>query len=322
MVNKQNHISQLHDQFFYATFQDKKNAIDLLKTKLPQAVSSQIDFSHFEIANPTHHEKKKYRKIHSDLVIKTKLKNSDTPADIYILFEHKTNQKRSVLFQLLSYMTAMWEEDIKNAKSDKKTLCFRPIIPFVFYHGRREWKIPTTFSDLYCCGDDLKEHLLSFSYTLFDTTHWKLDSEERKQLNEELILHILLFHAAFKNSRESLISIFNELSKFMGKTNDKELLMYLVTYVSQSRNLDFEEIKSLMKESDMDEEAIMNTVGTMDVAEIWRRDGKEKGREEGREEERIAVAKQMLLEGADVQFVARVTKLSIKEIQQIKKSLH
>ena len=134
-----------------------------------------------------------------------------------------------------------------------------------------------------------------------------------------------LFHAAFKNSRESLISIFNELSKFMETTNDKELLMYLVTYVSQSRNLDFEEIKSLMKESDMDEEAIMNTVGTMDVAEIWRRDGKEKGREEGiekgREEERLTVAKQMLFEGYDITAISKITKLSIKKILEIKKSL-
>ena len=103
----------------------------------------------------------------------------------------------------------------------------------------------------------------------------------------------------------------------METTNDKELLMYLVTYVSQSRNLDFEEIKSLMKESDMDEEAIMNTVGTMDVAEIWRKDGKEKGREE----ERLTVAKQMLLVGYDITAISKITKLSIKEILEIKKSL-
>ncbi|MCK5808886.1 Rpn family recombination-promoting nuclease/putative transposase [bacterium] len=315
-------IPQLHDQFFLATMSDVKNATDFLKAKLPTEIASRIDFSHIEVVSSSHHDKKRYRKLYSDLVIKTKLKNSETPAEIYVLFEHKTEQHPRLFHQLLSYMTAMWGEDITLAKTERRKVCFRPIFPLVFYHGPGKWRVPTEFSELFCCGRELKQRLLSFSYTLFDTADWSPTSEERGEMNSELILHLRLFRDAFQRDRESIKQAFNELSELMKSGSDTDYLLLILTYVAQSRKLDFEEIRSLIEESEMDEEVVMSTIGTMNVAEIWKRSGYHEGIEKGIEKGIYAVAEQMLQKGFDVATVADVTKLSEAEIRHIRDSLH
>ena len=49
--------------------------------------------------------------------------------------------------------------------------------------------------------------------------------------------------------------------------------------------------------------------------------GLEKGREKGREEERLDVARKMLAEGLDMSLIAKMTDMSIAEIEKIKAAL-
>ncbi|MCK5807438.1 hypothetical protein KAH37_00485 [bacterium] len=100
-------------------------------------------------------------------------------------------------------------------------------------------------------------------------------------MNSELILHLRLLRDAFNNDRESIKQAFNELSEMMRSGSDTDYLLLILTYVAQSRKLDFEEIKSLIQESEMDEEVVMSTIGTMDVAEIWEQRGVKKGIKQG-----------------------------------------
>ena len=57
----------------------------------------------------------------------------------------------------------MWERD----DSEKKPL--RIIVPIVFYHGKTSWNIPTSFVDQFKVSEEIKKHLLNFTYVLFDT---------------------------------------------------------------------------------------------------------------------------------------------------------
>ena len=53
------------------------------------------------------------------------------PADIYILFEHKSYHDDKVLMQLLKYMYLMYQKDADEGKQQ------RIIIPYIFYHGKK-----------------------------------------------------------------------------------------------------------------------------------------------------------------------------------------
>ena len=310
-----NHISQLHDQFFFTTFSNLDNTRDFLLSELPKELVDAIDFSKMNI-EPSTHEESGGHKIYSDFIVKTQLKKESYPADIYILFEHKTKQSSRIFVQLLSYMTAMWRDDQRNGVKKRGKTKYRVIIPVVFYHGPTQWKIATTFTDLFSVDDAVKQYLLNFSYSLFDTNSWNLDDKQHKKLKENIKLFtaMIALKLTYSKAPDALLILMLKLIVEAGllQVEDGHIVV-LTEYTSQALKLDEEKFWSLIEESDLRKEDIMPT-----VVEVW----KQQGRDEGVQQRTIDIAKQMLLEGADVQFVSRVTKLSIKEVQQIRKSLH
>ncbi len=69
-----------------------------------------------------------------------------------------------------------------------------------------------------------------------------------------------------------------------------------------------------MKHSDYADEIL-------ELTNSWEERGIKKGKEEGKEEGKKEVALELLKEGSSVAFVARVTRLSQKEIEELRKSL-
>jgi len=112
----------IHDNFFLSIFKKPENARDFLLYHLPEKVADAINFSKIEIV-PSTHQKVDNKKIYSDLIFKTELKKDGYPTEIYFLFEHKTNASEDIFLQLLSYMTAMWREDL-NAKKKRGLLAY------------------------------------------------------------------------------------------------------------------------------------------------------------------------------------------------------
>ena len=311
----------IHDEFFLSTFSNPHNVREFLLAELPKTLTEAIDFSAIRIETSTH-QKASGRKIYSDLVVKAKMKRGDYPADIYILLEHKTRQSQEIFLQLFSYMTAMWRADWKKSeKSGAKRTKYRVIVPLVFYQGKGKWSVPRSFRDLFDVDDEVKEHLLNFSYHLFDINEWGMSDEEKKQFRQ----HIQLFSAltamksAFAEESEWKVQFIN-LLKFIHETSElffgDSFNSAVLEYLFRALKLDEESFWDLIKESDVMEEEAMQT-----VLDVWEQRGMEKGLEQGAYQRAVAIAKEMLGEGLDVALIARVTKLSIEEVLRIKKSL-
>jgi len=83
---------------------------------------------------------------------------------LYLLFEHKSQQDKHIFVQLLSYMARIYEKQSTPA----------PVLPFVFYHGKKEWRLGTSFQDyLKLKPEDyerLGRYLPNFTFELFDVT--------------------------------------------------------------------------------------------------------------------------------------------------------
>ena len=315
--------TNIHDEFFLTTFSNLDNARDFLLSELPKDLADAIDFTKMDI-EPSAHQEKSGRKIYSDFIVKTQLKKDSYPADIYILFEHKTKQSSDIFVQLFSYMTAMWREDLAKTGKKRGKTRYRLIIPVVFYHGEIKWNIATNFAKLFDVDSVFDTHLPDFSYELFDTNRWNLDEAQKEKVSEniELFSSMVALTGMYKKNSEVLkLSIEIVLAAMLPNSQKERLVGMLVGYVAEGKNLDEKEIKDLIEERVSEREGIMPN-----AVETWIQRGYEKGVDQGvqkgMQQERIVVAKQMLLEGAGVEFVSRVTKLSIKEIQQIKKLLH
>ena len=70
---------------------------------------------------------------------------------IYVLTEHQSNTEATIEFQLLFYMTQIWEfqrRDWESNNTPKSQWRLRPIIPIVFYTQEQRWQIPMNCSTL------------------------------------------------------------------------------------------------------------------------------------------------------------------------------
>ncbi|MFH0755268.1 MAG: Rpn family recombination-promoting nuclease/putative transposase, partial [bacterium] len=158
-------LANIHNNFFLQLLSKKQNTIDFLKISLPKEIFEQIDFDYLDFDKQTH-ILPKLKSSMKDLIIKTKLKNKKE-VDFYLLLEHKSSidndKPKDVFIQIFKYIFNIIFEDYKNNKE------LRVVIPLVFYHGEKEWKIPTNFKDIFDVSDSIKQNLIDFNYILFNT---------------------------------------------------------------------------------------------------------------------------------------------------------
>ena len=150
-----------HDRFFREVFSREDNARDLLMATLPQEIVGRLDLRKIIVENTSMIEKGQENM--SDLLIRTNLGNSS--ALVYILVEHKSYANRWSVFQLLKYMVRIWERE-RIRQGSVKTLPI--IIPVLFYHGMRKWRMPLDFSSYFQPEEELSSHIPAFRPVMID----------------------------------------------------------------------------------------------------------------------------------------------------------
>ena len=226
-----------HDSLIARLFSSKKNVRDFMKQYLPEEVKNEINLKKISI-DMSQYVSDELKKYTSDIVIRTQTRKPEhgEPADvdIYILFEHKSYHDDKTLIQLLRYMYLMYQKD-----SDEGRPC-RVIIPFVFYHGKSEWKIPAQFSDQLNVSDALKYYCLNYRYILFDTHRWDFNEEKKTEIsrNIEMFTSIMLLKSAFEKN----MNFFSKVIDFLlendfidiDRLNSNSHLIIVLEYISQT----------------------------------------------------------------------------------------
>ena len=69
------------------------------------------------------------------------------------------------MLQLLRYMVRIWDKEIAQ-NIGLKTL--PAIVPVVFYHGTRRWKLPLVFASYVEQQDVMESHIPDFRAVMFD----------------------------------------------------------------------------------------------------------------------------------------------------------
>jgi len=220
--------TNIHNNFFVSILKKGNNARDFLIEALPKAVSDKLDLNHIEFCN-TSYIQERFEEFFSDVVIRTRI--SGTPADIYILTEHKSSLpgKNALFLQILSYIYSMLEEDYKNNKD------FRIVIPLVFYHGSAKWSIPNEFVSLYKTDNVFKEFILNFRYFLYDTVNFDPDKSEKLHNNLILTSSLIALKSAFDrndiDSVKRVIKNLNESGALSSLLDSETFLIYIITAV-------------------------------------------------------------------------------------------
>lgn len=211
------------------------------------------------------------------------------------LIEHKTTVDYNVTMQLLRYMVCIWGDYEKEMKiksggniSQRKDFTYPPILPIVYYEGKREWTAITNFKDRVLFNDIFAKYIPTFSYELVNLHQYS--NLELASHNDEISLLMLL-------NRVQDMDDFKELLNLRGFRKDAwentpeyllDIMVHITTILLSRLNLPEEEVDefvSQIKERNMPE--LFEHFKGYDV-QATRKEASTKGRLEGMREGKLA----------------------------------
>ena len=216
------------------------NTRDFLAVALPATIKEVLTLQDLTL-DLTSYVSDELKGYFSDIVVKTTLKESKVPVDIYTLLEHKSYYDKGIFVQLLHYMYLMWQKDLQ----EKNPL--RVIIPLVFYHGEQKWNIPQIFLQLFEVPESLKEYLVNFKYILFDTAGKDWEKSEELKQNVFLLSALLLMKSVFEEDLVGIERVFN-LWREMGFVHNKRDISFFFSYILKTKET--EKVKRYLEESE------------------------------------------------------------------------
>jgi len=286
-------VTNPHDKFFKEVFSQRKMAVDFLANHLPSDILQALNIETMAIRKDSFIDEE-LRESFSDLLYEVKL--ADTPAYIYVLFEHKSFSDRFTAFQLLKYMIRIWELHLRQSTNRDLPV----ILPLVLYQGSRAWDAGHQFRDLLDSHQEtLFPYVPNFQFIVYDLSQY---SDE--QIKGGVVGRVMLLAMKYALRDElpekfpGILSLLCDLAeKDKGLQVLEVLFRYLVQATDKLSSQDFERALSTIPEGG----AIMST-----LAEQWFHEGKEKGLIEGEKkglmEGRLQEACEVILELIEMHF--------------------
>ncbi|EMF80935.1 hypothetical protein LEP1GSC188_3105 [Leptospira weilii serovar Topaz str. LT2116] len=305
-------VSNPHDRLIRETFQDKKEAATFFKNTLPPEVVELLDLENLELSESSF-VNEELKQEQTDLLFQIPLK-SGNQTNVYLLFEHKSYLENSIYIQLLGYLTEIYRNQQRSGEK------LSVVIPFVFYHGEKEWKLGDRFLEQFVLTKQeteiLKDFIPDFRIDLFD-----LKGIELKEKLESITFQVTL--GVVQRIREGDLEFISHLpglfSLLLGIEEESKrvaILRKLLLYIYWVRDLKPSELKGVLQRSKLEqyEELTMTTAERL-ISEGMRQ-GIEQGIEKGIEQEKLETAGKMLQKGIDLKTVLEITGLTEKTLKE------
>ena len=317
-------VTSPHDKLFRASMSHPEVARDFLSTHLPSEMSSKIDLKALHICPNTFIDEE-LKLTESDVLIKATI--ADGEGYIYVLAEHQSTQDQWMPYRLLKYMLKIWDYHRQHSKK-RSILPFPVIIPVVFYTGARKYRAPRAIWEL--CGEqaELMRAIISEPFHLVDVNlipESSLTSRQWSGTMEFLMRH--RFRQHLSQELEKIAVSFNTLMLEDNSQFVLQLLTYIVVIDEEHRSE--KELIELLQ-GKISPKVGGEIMGLADrIMERGMEKGIEKGREKGREEGReegelnksLEIARNMLFEGCEPVFIAKITQLPMDQIKALQKEI-
>ena len=296
-------MQQSHDPFIRGFLSNKQEATDFFIGSLPEKITTLLQLEKLELTKESFIGKE-HEESRTDLLYKVPLK-SGSSAYIYLLFEHKSYYDPKIFTQLLDYLSKIYSWQTENQEE------FTIVIPFVFYHGEKDWNLGEEFQDSFQLDSihkDLLRFIPNFPILLFEL---KSKGELFQTTNHALRLYMRMIQIIrdipeeFKiKLREIYISLRDE--KDFAKRI--EILRNLLEYLNRART---------DAENYSEKEIIQGIEGEyMNVLDKIREEGKLEGKLEGEFKKAIETAQKMQKEGFNSEQIIRISGLTESQLKE------
>ena len=299
---------------------------DLINAYIPEDIVSMIDLKSITPIKASFVKNEPGMKnVHSDLILRVKIKQSDKY--MYILIEHQSTVDEAIIPRIVEYNNEITREHKKIHKTKKTP----PILNICLYNGRKRYDGPRN---------------------IIDTSESPALSEKLKYRNYHVIdLHSIPISEILKHKQSAMGELVLKLggsrnfSQWLQKDMNKEIWRKLTEEASYT-------VSSIryMTGIDEDREKLLNLINSIDnknkevmatVAQQLRQEGIQegveqgivrgrlegiqqgimRGRQEGIKNKSISIAKNMLTLGMDIGTIKAVIGLTDGEIAEIKRDL-
>ena len=307
------YLQQPHDKLFRTVFTDPTEAAALLRAHLPESLAGDLVWSSLTLQDASFIDEQ-MRDSESDLLYAIEHAAGDPPAWLYLLLEHQSKPDRWMPFRLLKYCCRIWDRDRRTRRRERE---LRPIVPMVFYQGRRRWRHATEFSALFAPSVRAWPWVPRFEHLLFDQSQVK-PRAVRGALRGRITQ--LMMMAAYRHRREALRSAARLLATLppeAGETTVRMFVLYLLATQDRGTARSFgEELRG----------AISGPGGElMTYAEELIREGREQGRQEGEQKGvlkgRVGTIENLLQAGVQWSVIESATGIDQDALRALKQRL-
>jgi predicted transposase/invertase (TIGR01784 family) len=323
--SKKNELSQPHDATFKKLFGEREIAKDVIEKNLPKEVLDELDMESLERLDGSFINEK-LKETFSDIIYGVKLNNRD--AYIALLMEHKSYTDKLAIFQVAGYILDVWRKTIEDGKKELPV-----VIPLLVYHGKARWNYKKDIREMIPGFNTLPEYLQQMLPVLRHdfiniTEHNEEDIKEYKPVTRMVLRSFkYIFEDKDKLIEAFVISIDEIESEVTEEELNKYVDIFLIYYSAVNKNLTEEDIIQKIQELGKKESIIMTILqereekGMQKGIELGREQGMEQGMEQGIKQGMIEMAKNFIRDGVEIEIVIRASKLSRKEIEEIKKEI-
>lgn len=207
------------------------------------------------------------------------------------------------------------DDHLKQTKQAKLPLVY----PMVVYHADRPYPHSTDILDIIEAPRLLAERYFLKPFHLIDLG--KIDDEEIKKHAWSGIMEFALKHVYERDVLpwvKEMVGLMRHLILQDGEKYIERVVEYLFRRAEIQTRDEF--IALINKEISTEMGDKIMTIAEQYRMEGWQegiQQGRQKGIQEGIEKEKAALAKRLLSENVDISFIAKITQLSIAEIEQL-----
>ena len=270
-----------HDALFKTAFTDPVQAASLLRSQLPEALASRIDWSTL-VTVPGSFVDDALGERHTDLLFSCKMDGREVL--LYVLLEHQSTEDPWMALRVLRYVVRVWDRWLVEHPEARG---LPPVVPIVVHHGLRPWSRSVQVMDLVEMDDELRgvlaPHLPKLAFLLDDLASASDTALEERGLVafSELVLRALSRLPNHATPLSELIRMLPLLRRVLRRRAGLQRLRAFFEYVHHVTDVEPTAVRRVVRRLGAGaEELYMSTA--QKLIEKGRAEGRSLGLDEGR----------------------------------------
>ena len=290
---------------------DKRVAREFLTRHLPKDLAKKVNFNDL-VLQPRSFINDVRKESAVDVLFKTTL--DDKEAFLYLLVEHQSKPDKLMPFRMLKYTCNILDDHLEKHKTKLKgkTKKLPFIYPMVIYHAKKPYGYSTDINDLVDAPKSFVDQYFLKPFQLIDLG--EIEDEQLKKHAWSGVMEFALKHIFARDVLPHIKNITTLLAQ-LDQLDGREFVEVVLQYF-----LERGEIKNKDQFFELINDNISHEVGgdIMTLAEQLR----EEGKSEGQQQKAFEIARDLLKDGSDPSFVAKITKLTLPQIKDLKKHIN